>query len=270
MSLLKSPREGFGAGQTVITTSADASGVGMSVLKLEPGVAPSGVLMETNGETAWLLLSGELEVDIGDQLHTLVRRSVFDDSPAAVHVCAATTLKLTAKDSVELLQCETDNIVPFAPRVYPAASVKDEHRGRGKVHDAAFRFVRTVFDGTNAPPEAELVLGEVVNFPGRWSSYPPHHHPQPELYHYRFSDLRGYGHAELGDDVLKVRHGDTLRILNGVDHPQCAAPGYAMYYAWVIRHLQGARYVGPEFNPEHTWTMDEDAAPWWPRGVPRK
>jgi 5-deoxy-glucuronate isomerase len=221
-------------------------------------------------ETAWLLLSGDLDVRLAGHTRPLVRRSVLEDSPSAVHLSAGAAVRLQAKDAVELLQCETANTRAFAAAVYPGEKVKDEHRGRGQVHDAAFRFVRTVFDGTNAPPEAELVLGEVVNFPGRWSSYPPHHHPQPELYHYRFSDPRGYGHAELGEEVVKVRHCDTVRILKGVDHPQCAAPGYAMYYAWVIRHLPGKPYVGPQFNPEHTWTMDEEAPAWWPSGVERK
>ena len=60
------------------------------------------------------------------------------------------------------------------------------------------------------------MLGEVVTLPGGWSSYPPHHHPQPEIYHYRFTHPQGFGHAELGDDVFKVRHYDTIRILAGL------------------------------------------------------
>ena len=38
-----------------------------------------------------------------------------------------------------------------------------------------------------------MVLGEVVNLPGKWSSYPPHHHPQPECYFYRFDKPMGFG-----------------------------------------------------------------------------
>lgn len=265
--LIPGPREGYPPGATTITALEDPSGVALTVLKLAPGERRALTLAR---ETAWLLLSGELTAAAGGKEATLVRRSVFDEAPSAVHASAGTAVTLTAKDAVELLQAESANRRAFPAALYPGAATKDEHRGRGKVHDAAYRLVRTVFDGSNAPPEAELVLGEVVNFPGRWSSYPPHHHPQPELYHYRFSDLRGYGHAELGEAVLRVRHCDTLRILDGLDHPQCAAPGYGMYYAWVIRHLPGARYAGPEFNPEHTWTMDDDAPVWWPQGVERK
>ena len=117
---------------------------------------------------------------------------------------------------------------------------------------------------TTSPKDVELVLGEVVTLPGRWSSYPPHHHPQPEIYHYRFTEPQGYGHAELGETVLKVRHGDTVKIADGFDHAQAAAPGYGMYYAWVIRHLPGNPYTVPEFTEAHRWTMAKDAKYWKP------
>ena len=122
--------------------------------------------------------------------------------------------------------------------------------------------VRTIFDGRNRP-QAKLVLGEVVTFPGRWSSYPPHHHPQPEIYHYRFTDPRGYGHAELGDDVLKVQQHDTIKILDFNDHSQVAAPGYGMYYIWAIRHLDGDPYTVPEFTREHAWLNAPQPPDFW-------
>jgi 5-deoxy-glucuronate isomerase len=131
--------------------------------------------------------------------------------------------------------------------------------------ETSTRLVRTTFDDRNAP-EANLVVGEVVTFPGKWSSYPPHRHPQPEIYHYRFFPEHGFGHATVGDAVLKVGHGDTVKILQGVSHPQVAAPGYAMYYLWVIRHLDGNRYGEksgtPIFEPEHLWVTEIDAVIW--------
>mgnify|MGYP001791367995 CR=1 FL=1 len=59
--------------------------------------------------------------------------------------------------------------------------------------------------------------------------------------------------------------GDTVRILDAVDHPQCAAPGYGMWYAWAIRHLDGDRYGTPTFTEEHRWTMQSGADHWWPK-----
>ncbi|MCG8511716.1 MAG: 5-deoxy-glucuronate isomerase, partial [Rhodospirillales bacterium] len=154
---------------------------------------------------------------------------------------------------------------PFEARVFTPEDVPNEHRGAGQVGGTCLRFVRTIFDNTNSDANAELVLGEVITMPGKWSSYPPHHHPQPEIYHYRFTDPRGFGHAELGEDVLKVRQYDTVKIFGPNDHPQCAAPGYGMYYSWVIRHLPGDRYTVPEFTEDHTWTLADDARFWEPK-----
>ena len=104
-----------------------------------------------------------------------------------------------------------------------------------------------------------------MNYPGRWSSYPPHHHPQAEIYHYRFTLPQGYGHAELGDEVYQVRSYDTIKILDGVSHAQVSAPGYGMYYIWVVRHLPGNRYTGFRFTEEHQWVLDPAHQGWQPR-----
>ena len=63
---------------------------------------------------------------------------------------------------------------------------------KGELMGCIKRDVRTCFDLDNAP-YSNMVLGEVVNLPGKWSSYPPHHHPQPECYFYRFDKPMGFG-----------------------------------------------------------------------------
>ena len=100
------------------------------------------------------------------------------------------------------------------------------------------------FDRTIAPPQSKLVIGEVLNFPGKWSSYPPHHHSQTEIYYYEFSPQWGYGHGELGEDVYKIRHGDILPITDNRVHSQTSAPGFHMYYLWSIRHPDENPYDG--------------------------
>ena len=61
---------------------------------------------------------------------------------------------------------------------------------------------------------------------------------------------------------MKLRQNDTVKILNSVTHPQITAPGYAMYYLWVIRHLDGNPYITPTFVPEHLWVTDPNAKIW--------
>jgi 5-deoxy-glucuronate isomerase len=257
----------FPEGFTVLTRldePDDATGIELGVLRLAAGTRHEVVAAS---ETAWLLMEGEVRVAVAGHDVTVRRESLFDELPSCVHVSAGERVIFMCITAVELTTYRADNARKFAARVHRPEDVRDEPRGEGRVGNASLRFVRTIFDRDNADPNAELVLGEVVTLPGRWSSYPPHHHPQPEIYHYRFTLPQGYGHAELGETVLKVRHGDTVKIAAGLDHAQAAAPGYGMYYAWVIRHLADRPYTVPEFTEEHRWVMQPGAPYWWPKGV---
>ncbi len=260
-------RDGFGPGLTEITRldeSEDATGIALAVLKLRPGES----LEETpEVETAWLLMAGKATVTVAGTEAALERHSLFDESASCVHVSAGEAVTIAAESDAEFTVYRTDNRERFEARVFQPADVPNEHRGKGQVGGACYRYVRTIFDGSNSDANARLVLGEVITMPGRWSSYPPHHHPQPEIYHYRFTEPQGYGHAELGETVHLIRQYDTVKILNGVDHAQCAAPGYGMYYSWVIRHLPGDPYTVPEFTEEHAWTMGKGAEIWSPDGL---
>jgi 5-deoxy-glucuronate isomerase len=214
-------------------------------------------------------MKGRIEGSAGGERFALERGSLFDESASCIHASAGTNVAIEAKTETELTVYRCRNEKPFPARIFTPDEVPNEHRGKGQVAGRCLRFVRTIFDAKSSPPEAELVLGEVVTLPGGWSSYPPHHHRQPEIYHYRFTEPQGYGHAELGDRVYKVRDGDTVCIPPGEDHAQCAAPGYGMYYSWVIRHLPDDPYTVPDFTEEHAWTMGENASYWWPGDVPR-
>jgi 5-deoxy-glucuronate isomerase len=261
-------RAGFGPGYTAITTAGEAdadTGISMGVLRLEAGERHIATLA---AETAYLLMDGRIAGNVGGQRFELSRASLFDDSPACLHASAGTKLEIRAETAAELTVYSCDNRATFAQRVFRPADVADERRGEGQVGGRCLRLVRTIFDASNSPPEVTLVLGEVVTLPGGWSSYPPHHHPQPEIYHYRFTHPQGFGHAELGEQVYKVRQFDTIKILAGNDHAQCAAPGYGMYYSWVIRHLPDKPYRVPEFTAEHAWTMQPGAGYWQPQDRP--
>ena len=265
MSLIvNSFRSGFGPGYTPITTyaEADATGIAFGVLRLAAGERWEKTLDE---ETALLLMSGQLTVTAADLRARWSRASLFDEAPSCVHAASGTQVRLEAHSDCELTVYAARNTQAFAPRIFTPADVADERRGAGQVGGRCLRLVRTIFDAKNSPAQAQLVLGEVVTLPGGWSSYPPHHHPQPEIYHYRFTHEQGYGHAELGETVVKVRANDTIKIPAGHDHAQCAAPGYGMYYAWVIRHLPGLPYGVPEFTEEHAWTMKAGAPYWQPK-----
>ena len=267
--LVGAREDGFPPGLTWITREGEAqldTGMDFGVARLREGQtieeAPAG------REAAWLLLQGEAELAWDGERASVARRSVFDEPPTVLHAGPGTRLAVRALGGgAEFVLVRALNGRAFAPRLFRPAELQPEYRGLGLVQNASLRNVRLVFDGA-VRPESELVLGEVVSYPGRWSSYPPHTHPQPEIYHYRFTEPQGYGHAELGEQVFKVRSGDTLKITGGLSHAQVAAPGYGMFYVWAVRHLPGNRYTGFQFEEEHRWVLDPALQGWKPEGVP--
>ena len=134
-----------------------------------------------------------------------------------------------------------------------------QHAGnKGELMGCMRREIKTLFDYESAP-YANMVLGEVLNFPGKWSSYPPHHHPQPEVYFHRFDYPDGFGASFANGEIYKSRH-NGLTVINHGFHSQAAAPGYAMCYVWGIRHLDGDPWRKTRIdNPEHAWLWKADA-----------
>ncbi len=257
-------RDGFDYGLTTITKHDDAqdnTGIALSIMRLKKAEVRT---LTSQNELALLLMQGNVKVSFGTDNLEFERNSLFDESASCIHIPAGTEVEIQCVSEAEFTLYECQNQQHFPAEIYYPEQVPNEHRGKGQVGDRCLRYVRTIFDRTNSSENAELVLGEVVTFPGGWSSYPPHHHSQPEIYHYRFTKPQGYGHAELGEEVMKVKHYDTVKILDGYDHAQCAAPGYGMYYSWVIRHLPDNPYTVPEFTAEHTWSMAPDADYWQP------
>jgi 5-deoxy-glucuronate isomerase len=217
---------------------------------------------DENKERAYLLISGEVEFAWGNKNVTAKRSNPFDENPWCLHVPGKVVVKITSvSDHTEIAVQMTDNDKMFPSKLYTPEECRSEERGKGTMKETSTRIVRTIFDKSNTEV-ANLVLGEVIDHPGKWSSYPPHHHPQPEIYFYKFNPESGFGYAELGENVVKVKNNDTVLIEAGMTHPQATAPGYAMYYLWVIRHLDGNPYITPTFLKEHLWVMEKDAKIW--------
>jgi 5-deoxy-glucuronate isomerase len=229
------------------------------VLTLGPGETWSSGAAD---EKALLLMSGEAAFLWKGGSFLASRQSLLDEAPTVLSLAEGDDARIEAGPGGAMLAVtRTDNPRRFAPRLVRPEDGRSEERGKGTMREASTRIVRTSFDDGDAP-ESNLVLGEVVAAPGKWSSYPPHHHPQPELYFYKFGPERGFGLTRIGDEAFVLRDGDTVLIREGQVHPQVTAPGYAMWYLWVIRHLEGNRYRSPRFVDEHRWVQEAGADIW--------
>ena len=228
------------------------------ILKMKKGDTYSNA---DNKERAFLLLEGGITYKWDGQESRATRANSFDESPYCLHVPMDEKVELVAEEESLVAIQAVYNDTKFDPVFYTQEMCRSEQFGAGTLGETSTRTVRTIFDDSNAP-YSEMVIGEVITHPGKWSSYPPHHHPQPEIYFYRFNVEGGFGYCEQGDDVYKVGHNDAACIEGGKTHPQTAGPGYAMYYLWLIPHLKDARFGERIFIEPHKWTLDPDAKIW--------
>lgn len=209
----------------------------------------------TSDEQAILLQEGSVRFEWNGQSYEASRRNVFDDGLYALHISKDTDALIYAVSDCELLIQATDNDKVFEAKMYTPAECSDVISGEKLCKGTCIRLVRTAFDYNNAP-YSNMVLGEVITNQGSWSSYIPHSHPQPEVYYYRFDKPQGFGAGFAGDECFKIRDKSFLAIPGGKTHPHATAPGYRMYFAWMIRHLPGNPWTDRIDDPEHTWLYD--------------
>ena len=214
-------------------------------------------------ERAWLLIHGSATFSRGSISETVTRTSCFDEAPYVLHVSRDTEVTVKTNSECEICVEQVDNDNVFEAKLYRPEDIRTDIFGAGTLNETSIRSVRTVFDG-EINPLSNMVLGEVINHPGKWSSYPPHDHPQPEIYHYRFFPPQGFGISVLDDEAHTVKNGDTTLIGPDKTHSQGAAPGYAMYYIWMIPHLPGDRWLPSTryFREEHQWLLEPYVKIW--------
>ena len=216
-----------------------------------------------NLERAYLLISGKVNFIYDDTNYEASRYSCFDEEPIVLHVSKDKKVIIKAIEDCEICieRCKNDN--DFPSKIYNKDNVRTDIFGKDVLNNTSIRSVRTVFDGEIAP-YSNMVMGEVINHPGKFSSYPPHDHPQPEIYHYKFFPKQGFGVSMLDDNAFIVKDGDTSLIKPDTTHSQVAAPGYAMYYIWMIPHLENDKWLPTTryYRNEHKWLLNNDVQIW--------
>jgi len=203
-------------------------------------------------EMAVLLVLGETDFLWEDNLQTGKRDSFIEEGPYCLHVNKGINVTVKAKADSEVLVQTTENDREFGSVFYRPTDCRDDIFGENVFDNKMKRTVRTVFDYNNAP-YSNMVNGEVINHQGGWSSYTPHHHPQPEVYYYRYERPEGFGACFIDDAVYKIKDGSCAAIPSGKTHPQVTAPAFPMYYCWMIRHLDGNPWTDRVVDPRYTW-----------------
>ncbi len=220
--------------------------------------------VETEGkEFGIIIMWGVVEICCGTQeLGPLGGRvSVFSGKATGVWVPPGVGISFRA-----LSDCEVALAAAPSDAAGQVAVVRPEEVVTKTVgHWNWTRDVHTVI-GDNVPQAKRLVIGETINPPGNWSSYPPHKHTaddypfevrMEEIYHFRVRPEQGFGVQVLYNDDLSidecytVRDGDTV-VIPAAYHPVAAAPGYQVYYLWMLAAYEDRRMC-PRDDERHAW-----------------
>ena len=249
-------KQGYNA---YVDMAADDMGTQMDIGLLVMESGDVFTFDEAEKEIAVLLFVGKVTYAWGGKTVEASRPDCFHHEAYCLLAGKGTKITLTAQAHSELYIQKTLNDKPFEAVMYTPDTVQTQHAGcNGELLGCMEREIKTFFDHDNAP-FSNMVLGEVLNHPGKWSSYPPHHHPQPEVYFYRFDYPQGFGAGFANGEIYKTGHNGCAVITSGF-HSQTAAPGYAMCYAWGIRHLEGDPWLKTRIDDEeHAWLWKPDA-----------
>jgi 5-deoxy-glucuronate isomerase len=217
-------------------------------------------------EVVAVILSGQIDVAIDgrDLGQAGGRRSVFEGPGHAVYVPPDAVARLVARGgSAELavVSSQPGTSIPGTARVIAPEDQRIANVGKGNWS----RSVRTMLGPEHAA--SRLLVGETINPPGNWSSYPPHKHDvqaRPdevrleEVYLFKVEPREGFGvqvrYDEDGnEEAFLVRDGEAAVIPSGY-HPVVAAPGYALYYLWAM--AGEGRELIPHFDARFAWIQD--------------
>jgi 5-deoxy-glucuronate isomerase len=213
-------------------------------------------------EAALVILGGRCDIASGSQQWQGLgqRGDVFEGKATAVYLAPGRSFSVRALEGgVQIGVCKALADAGGLSQVITPEQVKSRTVG-------AHNWRREVQDIVGADVQAQrLLVGETYNEPGAWSSYPPHKHDVAappdeveleEIYYFRVHPEQGFGIQRIYsadgslDEVYAIRDGDVVVIPKGY-HPVAAAPGYRVYYLWMLAGPQ--RIMRPRDDPAHAW-----------------
>lgn len=247
--------------RTVVAPERKGDLIGLALADLD-----AGGLLELPGEleTVVVVLGGVVDVEAGGESLGLAggRSSVFEGPGHAIYAPPGTVLRLKAAGPAQLAVATAPGgeSGPAKARIIGPADQRLAEAGKGNWS----RSVRTILGPEHAA--GRLLLGETINPPGNWSSYPPHKHDREappeevrleEVYLFKVDPPEGFGvqvrYDDAATEAFTVRDGDVAVIRSGY-HPVVAAPGYSLYYLWVM--AGEGRQMIPHFDPAHAWVQE--------------
>ncbi len=211
------------------------------LLELEAGGKKTWISDEF--EAVFVIIEGGCSLDAsGIGTVEMKRKNVFDSPPSAVYIPPKCPVSITASLPTMVAVCKARADEDNVPVFVPAADVKEEWRGKEG-------YKRKVSNILNIETKTQrIAVGETINLPGNWSSFPPHKHdeyvpgkevPLEEIYFFRIRPEKGFGIQRIysadrkTDQCYAVKDKDCVFIPSGY-HPVANPPGHELYYLWML------------------------------------
>ncbi len=231
----------------------NAEGISVKQLKLLKG---EKYISNLGVEVGILLHEGKADVNLNGKTNEVKRKNVFEDTPSFVHISPGDNCEFSALENSEIVVIEIENENKFISKLYQFNQNAIKKLGQEKLKEKDARSIIDIVN-YNVEPKANIVIGEVIADQGSWSSYPPHIHPQPEVYLYKFERSEGFGVSIVGEEATIVKDGHITIIPGDLPHPQVTAPGYKMYYTWIIRNLPNNPWNSRNYVEQHKHLLEE-------------
>jgi 5-deoxy-glucuronate isomerase len=245
--------------QQLVKRGRDAAELDLASGELAAGET---LALDEGDEVVAVVLSGEVEVPgLGPAGG---RSDPFGEPGHAVYAPPGERLALTAGAAGASVAVVSAAPNGDSPPAAPARIIGPDDQRIATVGTGNWeRTVRTMIGPED--PASRLLVGETLNPPGNWSSYPPHKHDEhrppdevrlEEIYYFKVAPEGGFGvqlrYGPAGEESFMVREGDVAVIGSGY-HPVVAAPGYQLYYLWAL--AGEGRDMAPWFDPRHAWVQ---------------
>ncbi|MFL5859160.1 MAG: 5-deoxy-glucuronate isomerase [Solirubrobacteraceae bacterium] len=252
----------------LLAAGDETAHINLALSDLTPGEALD---LPPDGETAAVVLSGAVDASTSDGLslgRAGGRASVFEAPGDTVYAPSGVGLRLQAVDGAPAQLAVTSAAAPASTEAPPPRIIGPGDQRIAEVGEGNWsRTVRTILGPEHSAQR--LLLGETINPPGNWSSYPPHRHdrhnpPQEvnleEVYLFRVDPPGGFGiqiryelDGDREEEAFLVRDDDVAVIRRGF-HPVAAPSGYTLYYLWVM--AGDGREMRPYLDPAHAWVQN--------------
>ncbi|MCG1011921.1 5-deoxy-glucuronate isomerase [Tepidanaerobacter sp. GT38] len=248
----------------IVKAGKDLNFCGFGLLKLKANETHE--LKTEDEEAVLVILSGKCHVTVNGQKFTDLgeRKDVFSGNPTSVYIPIHSSFKVEETQGLDLevavVSAKAEK--KFEPFVVRPEEVVCNHRGILNYQ----RDVRDIIVDNAEGKVHRIVVGETISYPGQWSSYPSHKHDKhnppyeanlEEVYYFKVKPEGGFGVQVMYNDDLTLREaymikdGDTVILPEGY-HPVAAAPGFQVYYLWVMAGGYGRKLI-PNDDPNLLW-----------------